>query len=198
LKAEWLTIGQIGSVPSNLRIVDYVHGFTGSAHDATAFEHSAAVKYADWFFDGEEFAWTDSAYGVSLRSIPVHKEPASRLRSNTIFDIQVSRLRVRSEHCIGELKGRFQCLRGLRVLINSHEDHIRALQWITVAIILHNLVIDVKARLNGTAAVQQALETGDESRVRRYNKESGEEKRKYLVAELLRAKYGADLHFETT
>ena len=48
-------ITKIGSVPSNLRIVDYVHGFTGSTHDATAFEHSAAVKYEDWFFDGEEF-----------------------------------------------------------------------------------------------------------------------------------------------
>lgn len=76
---KWLTVTQIGSVPSNLRIVDYVHGFTGSAHDATVFEHSAAVKYEDWFFDGEEFAWTDSAYGVSPRSIPVHKEPVSRL-----------------------------------------------------------------------------------------------------------------------
>jgi hypothetical protein len=84
---KWLIAIQIGSVPSNLRIVDYVHGFTGSAHNATAFEHSAAVKYEDWFFDGEEFAWTDSAYGVSPRSIPVHKEPrASRLRSNAIFD----------------------------------------------------------------------------------------------------------------
>ena len=37
-----------------------VHGFTGLAHDAMAFEHSAVVKYEDWFFNGEEFAWTDS------------------------------------------------------------------------------------------------------------------------------------------
>jgi hypothetical protein len=25
------------------------------------------------FFDGDEFAWTDSAYPVTMRSIPVHK-----------------------------------------------------------------------------------------------------------------------------
>lgn len=157
------------------------------------FEHSAAVKYGDWFFDGEEFAWTDSAYGVSPRSIPVHKEPASRLRSNAIFDTQVSCLRVRSEHCIGELKGRFQCLRGLRVSINSYEDHIHALRWITVAIILHNLVIDVKARLDGMATAQQVVIASDEPQAREYDKESGEEKRRYLVAELLRVKYGREL-----
>jgi hypothetical protein len=104
--------------------------------------------------------------------------------------VQVSRLRVRSEHCIGELKGRFQCLRGLRVLINSYEDHVRALQWITVAIILHNLVIDVKARLDGILAVQEVVVEEDEPWVREYDRNSGEEKRKYLVAELLHAKYG--------
>jgi len=38
---------------------------TGSAHDAWAFEHTAAAKYPDWFFQGEEFAWADSAYGIS-------------------------------------------------------------------------------------------------------------------------------------
>lgn len=178
-------------MPSNLRIVDYVHGFTGSAHDATVFEHSAAVKYEDWFFDREEFAWTDSAYGVSPRSIPVHKEPASRLRSNTIFDAQVSRLRVRSEHCIGELKGRFQSLRGLRVSINSYEDHVHALRWITVAIILHNLIIDVKARLNGIVAVEEVAV--EEHQVREYDNASGESKRKYLVAELIYFKYGREL-----
>ena len=60
-----------------------------------------------------------------------------------------------------------------------------------VAIILHNLVIDVKARLNGTVVAQQVtIGDNDEPQVRAYDKESGEEKQKYLVAELLHAKYG--------
>ena len=50
---------------------------------------------------------------------------------------------------MGALKGRFQCLRGLRVDINSNLDHAKALQWITVAIILHNLVIEVEGRASG-------------------------------------------------
>ena len=110
-------------------------------HDATAFEHTGAAKHPDWFFSGEEFAWTDSAYPLNKRTIPVHKKPASLHRENTIFDHAVSHLRVRSEHCMGALKGRFQCLRGLRVAINSPESHFKAMRWMKVAIILHNLVI---------------------------------------------------------
>jgi len=83
---------------------------TGSAHDAWAFEHTAAAKYPDWFFTGDEFAWADSAYAVNLRTIPVHKKPAALLSENIIFDCAVANLRVQSEHCMGALKGRFKCL----------------------------------------------------------------------------------------
>jgi len=117
---------------------------TGSAHDATAFEHTTAAKHPDWFFEGEEFAWADSAYAVNSRTIPVHKKPASDDPANTLFDKTVAHLRVRSEHCMGALKGRFQCLRGLRISINSKRDHHFACRWITIAIILHNLIINVE------------------------------------------------------
>jgi hypothetical protein len=135
---------QIGNTPSNLRIADYSLGLTGSAHDATAFQHTTAAKHPELLFDGDEFAWVDSAYAISTRTIPVHKRPASLDPANAIFDRVLAQLRVRSEHCMGALKGRFQCLRGLRVNINSNSDHANALNWITVAIILHNLIIDVE------------------------------------------------------
>lgn len=92
----------------------------------------------------DEFAWVDSAYSLGSRTIPVHKRPAADIRENRIFDKAVAHLRVRSEHCMGALKGRFQCLRGLRVNINSPQDHIQAGRWMTVCVILHNLVIDVE------------------------------------------------------
>jgi len=117
---------------------------TGSAHDATAFEHTTAAVHPDWFFEGEEFAWADSAYAVNSRTIPVHKKPASLEPMNASFDKVVASLRVRSEHCLGALKGFFQCLHGLQVHINSNKDHYEACQWISVAIILHNLIIDVE------------------------------------------------------
>ena len=84
-------------------------------------------------FKGEEFAWTDSAYTLNTRTIPVHKPPASLIRENAYFDKVVSHLRVRSEHCMGAIKGRFQCLRGLRVNINSNEDHKKACGGLRVA-----------------------------------------------------------------
>lgn len=113
-----MSYNQIGNVPSNLRIVDYSVGHTGSAHDAAAFKGTAAYHFPDWFFEGEEFVWGDSAYTLTERMIPVHKEPASFIPENALFNTTVSCLRVRSEHCNGALKGRFQCLRGLRVRIN--------------------------------------------------------------------------------
>ena len=56
------TSEQIGNAPSNLWIVDFSHGHTGLCHDAQAFEHTAAYQYPDWLFEGNEFAWMDSAY----------------------------------------------------------------------------------------------------------------------------------------
>ena len=140
---------QVDNVPSNLRIVDYSHGMTGSAHDATAFKHTAAAKYPEWFFSGEEFTWANSAYAVNHHTIPVHKEPASFQPHNKIFDKAVSHLHVRSEHCMGALKTHFQCLRGPHIKIRSKQDHAEACHWITIAIILHNFIIDIEG-LEGT------------------------------------------------
>jgi hypothetical protein len=131
-------------VPSNLRIVDYSHGMTGSAHDTAAFEHTGAAKHPDWLFEGNKFSWADSAYTVNSCTIPIHKQPASFDPKNALFDKVVSGLHVHSEHCMGALKGQFQCLHGLRVTINNNQDHVDASRWITVAIILHNLIIDVE------------------------------------------------------
>jgi len=117
---------------------------TGSAHDATAFRHTAAARFPDWIFQGQEFAWTDSAYGVSSRTIPVFKEPASQEENNARFNKVVAHLRVRSEHCMGALKSRWQCLRGLRVRIHDRDSHMDACRWMTVCIILHNLVVEVE------------------------------------------------------
>src|ERR1700722_11442990 len=98
-------IKQIGNVPSNLRIVDYAHGHTGSAPHAAAFEHTGAAKYPDWFFEGEEFAWADSAYTLDACTISIHRKPATLHPENAVFDRTVSHLQVRSEHCMGTLKG---------------------------------------------------------------------------------------------
>lgn len=179
-------------MPSNLRIIDYSHGFTGSIHDASAFEHTAAAKYPDWFFRGNEFAWCDSAYTLTGRTITVHRKPASLIRENSIFDTAVSRIRVRSEHCMGALKGRFQCLRGLRVTINNQQEHKNACRWITIAIILHNLVIDVEGQASGAHFLGKhgRVEENQDRAIPdgigfEDGEEAGKQKRQRLIDELL-------------
>lgn len=182
---------QIGNAPSNLRVVDFSHGHTGSCHDAHAFEGTAAYKHADWLFEGNEFAWVDSAYPCTTRTIPVHKEPASHIPRNAIFDLYVSHLRVRSEHTMGALKGRFQCLRGLRVPINSKSQHVAACRWVTIAIILHNLIIDVEgaasaAEFSGVhTPVEEAEDTDSQSGASNAVLLEGEEKREMLIDVLM-------------
>jgi DDE superfamily endonuclease len=165
---------------------------TGSAHDASAFEHTAAVKHSNWFFDGDEFAWMDSAYPVTLRSIPVHKRPASLRPENTTFDHLVSHLRVRSEHCMGALKGRWQCLRGLRTVINSKRQHKEACRWMTIAIILHNIVIEVEGGMRGAyfSPIHTRYEEEDDRgladlAMEENDEDGGEQKRRMLVEELI-------------
>ncbi|KAI0075046.1 hypothetical protein K474DRAFT_1600542, partial [Panus rudis PR-1116 ss-1] len=134
-------------------------------------------------FEEGEFAWADSAYTCTHRIIPVHREPASLLQRNILFDTTVSRIRVRSEHCMGALKGRFQCLRGMRIMINSNRDHVEACRWITVAIILHNFIIDVEGsryaadwialhgqdeKFEDSGAVQVPIDEGDPEALREY------------------------------
>jgi len=164
---------------------------TGSAHDATAFKHTAAAKYPDWFFSGEEFAWADSAYAVNHCTIPVHKEPASFQPHNKIFDKAVSCLHVQSEHCMGALKTRFQCLRGLCIQIHSKQDHAEACRWITIAIILHNFIIDVEGMEDTQDILGMDVGGSEDSEGDLIGVEEGElsddadAKRKQLVAEIV-------------
>ena len=45
---------------------------------------------------------------------------------------------IHSEHAIGFLKGRFQSLKNLRILIKSEHNHKFATYWIAACICLHN------------------------------------------------------------
>ena len=122
--------------------------------------------------------------------IPVHKEPASQIPRNAIFDHYVSSLCVQSEHTMGALKGRFQCLRGLRVPINSKSEHYKACRWVTIAIILHNLIIDVEGPSSAEefAAAHTSVEEEGDTGLHPGNLAvftDGEEKREMLIEVLM-------------
>ena len=46
----------------NLQIIDYGFGFTGSTHDATAWEHTQIYKKRNELLNTNKFVWADSAY----------------------------------------------------------------------------------------------------------------------------------------
>ena len=99
-----------------------------------------------------------------------------------------------SEHCMGALKGHFQCLCGLHIAINFLESHFKATHWIKVAIILHNLVINVEGEVSGQwfaalhTHVEEVEDSGkidDELLLGLDGGDEGKTKWKQLIAELL-------------
>ena len=55
--------------------------------------------------------------------------------------------RVKSEHCIGLLKGRFPWLRSIRLKITEDKKSLkRILALLEATVILHNMLIDIKER----------------------------------------------------
>ena len=93
---------------------------------------------------------------------------------------------------MGALKGRFQCLRGLRVSINSKQDHHDACRRITIAIILHDLIIDVEGSKSAGHFAQdhghaeEYIDRGQgDAPLEGEDVENVEAKRKELVTKLL-------------
>src|SRR5438270_12261032 len=99
-------------------------GWPGCAHDARVFDNSALAMQPDRFFAGDEYLLADSGYNPSLRIIPAFKRLLNRdfTRDEVRFNYRLSNVRVRVEHCIGILKGRFQSLKGLRTVIQRESD----------------------------------------------------------------------------
>ncbi|THU94473.1 hypothetical protein K435DRAFT_819994 [Dendrothele bispora CBS 962.96] len=54
---------QVVSLP-NLRIIDLGYGFTGSTHDASAWDHTRLKKEHERLLRPGEWVWADSAYPV--------------------------------------------------------------------------------------------------------------------------------------
>lgn len=58
------------------------------------------------------------------------------------FNNWLSRGRVKIEHCFGILKGKWQSLQSIRLLINNAKEYKYCTNWIVACMVLHNLTID--------------------------------------------------------
>ena len=93
-------------------------GHCGSVRDSTAFKDSWTMKEQAKLFSQDEWLWADSAYTIQPWVVTPYKQPSLRTE-NKIFNYYVSKVRVRSEHAMEFLKGRFSSLRGLRQAIQD-------------------------------------------------------------------------------
>jgi len=89
---------------------------------------------------------------------------------------------------MGALKDCFQCLCGLCVQINSNQDHIAACRWITIAIILHNLVIDVEGG-SGAGYFESIHGRAEEQEDRGLANDPGNHKQMVMIEEAGEAKW---------
>ena len=103
------------------------------------------------YFGLNEYLLGDSAYSSSQIMVQALKKnrgqydlPIRKKRFNTLL----AEVRIKSEHCIGILKGQFPCLRRINVLIRKGRRQLKYIvDIVTVCIILHNLMINYKDKI---------------------------------------------------
>ncbi len=86
----------------------------------------------------------DSAYTPSQYLVPSLKRAANEHLEGEreYFNRTLAKVRMRVEHAIGILKGRFPVLKWIRVLLKSREDMVRILDIVHACAILHNYLIN--------------------------------------------------------
>lgn len=78
-----------------------------------------------------------------------YKKPESLEPEKETFNNHLSILRIRSEHAIGFLKGRFHSLKHLRVNIKDEASHKIATYWISACVGIHSFAMDCEEEERG-------------------------------------------------
>ncbi|KAF7372357.1 DDE Tnp4 domain-containing protein [Mycena venus] len=118
----------------NLHIVDYGVGLPRSQHDASAWKKTRIPQEHKRLLPNSEWCWADSAY-------PIQK-PEKEHGCNPEFNFALSGIRIRSEHAVGYLKGRFPSLKGLRLRIDNKEHQLFATVWVIACMVVHNFCME--------------------------------------------------------
>lgn len=119
-------------------------GFPGSVHDARVFTYSEIGKRPENFLSEGQWIAGDSAYKNTKFMVTPFRNNATTgtARQRKQFNKYHSSFRVKIECCFGEMKETFCSLKGLRVRVDRTIGHKLACDWITVCVILYNIVKD--------------------------------------------------------
>jgi hypothetical protein len=126
------------------RVLYYLAGWPGSVHDNRVWRNSKMYLNQDTFFSPMEYLLGDSAFTPGQHMIPAFKHPpkSNMPAEESSFNTLLAKPRVKSEHCIGLLKGRFPWLKNIRITIHAKKDLKQINKFIKAAVILHNLLIE--------------------------------------------------------
>jgi hypothetical protein len=93
-----------------------VVGWPGSVHDNRVWRNSPPYQKVNTYFRHNEYLLGDSAFQPSRVMVPAFKKPVGRVMdpNESKFNRKLASPRIKSEHCIGLLKTRFQFLKGIR------------------------------------------------------------------------------------
>jgi hypothetical protein len=128
------------------RIIYYVAGWPGSTHDNRVFRNSKLFSNREEYFSFREYLLGDSAYSsssVMVQSFKRHAACAVLPADKELFNTYLARLRIKSEHCIGMLKGRFGSLKRNNIQLKEGKKEVKELvELIGACMVMHNLLID--------------------------------------------------------
>ena len=122
---------------------DIYVGWPGSTHDNRVWRNCKIHKQSENYFSKQQYLLGDSAYKPCGCIIPAFKNlPNQRMpRWKEEFNTKLATARIKAEHCIGMLKGRFQYLKRIRKLMDGKVAMSSVIKIIVVSTILHNFLI---------------------------------------------------------
>ena len=129
----------------------YLAGWPGSTHDNCVLKASNLYTRRESYFSHLEYLLGDSAFSNSSIMVPAFKKGRHETvlpRDKELFNTHLARVRIKSEHCIGLLKGRFQCLKGLNTYKSRGEEDVKYIVDIfSACTVLHNLLLSYDDRI---------------------------------------------------
>ena len=131
----------------NKKIRYYLAGYPGSCHDNRVYNNTGFVKNPKACFSEMEHNVGDSAFSNSPFMVSSYRKAKGELleADHEKFNTKLAKLRIRSQRCIGILKGRFPWLRSIRMKVTDDPKSMRRiLRLVDATVILHNMLIEFR------------------------------------------------------